>query len=505
MARIEKVERLAGLLRRTPDPEVQIAVAFLSGGLRQGRIGLGGAALFRAARQAPPAAAPTLELAEVDAAFARIGALAGPGTARNRSASFEALLARATGPEQEFLCRLVAGELRQGALEGVLAEAVARAAEVPADRVRRAAMMAGDLAPVARAALAAGERGLLAFDVRLFRPVQPMLADTAGSVEEALAELGEAAFEWKLDGARVQAHKSGAEVRVFSRQLREVTPAVPEVVEAIRDLAAREAILDGEVLALRADGKPQPFQVTMRRFGRRLEVEALRRELPLTPFFFDCLFLDGASLLDAPQRERFAALGRIAHAPLLVPSLVTSDAAEARAFYEEALRRGHEGLLAKAPGAAYAAGRRGKAWLKVKPARSLDLVVLAAEWGSGRRRGWLSNLHLGARETEGGGFVMLGKTFKGLTDELLVWQTARLLERETRREGHVVHVRPELVVEIEYGDVQASPRYAGGLALRFARVRRYRPDRRPEEADTFASVQEVYRRTTGEAPPSRLP
>jgi DNA ligase-1 len=502
-ARLEKIERLADVLRRTPEVEVEIAVAFLSGGVRQGRIGLGGATLFRAGRQARPASASSLDLAEVDAAFQHMATLSGPGSTRERAASFEALLARATGAEQEFLCRLVAGELRQGALEGVLAEAVARAANVPADRVRRAVMMTGDLGPVARAALTAGADGLLAFDVRLFRPLQPMLADTAGSVEEALAELGEAAFEWKLDGARVQVHRSGGDVRVFSRQLREVTPAVPEIVEAASDLPVREAILDGEVLALRPDLAPQPFQVTMRRFGRRLDVEAQRKELPLTPYFFDCLFLDGASLLDTPQRERFAALRGILPAPLLVPSLLTARAAEAQAFYDEALRHGHEGLVAKAPGAPYAAGRRGKAWLKLKPARSLDLVVLAAEWGSGRRRGWLSNLHLGARETEGGGVVMLGKTFKGLTDETLAWQTARLLERETRREGHVVHVRPELVVEIEYGDLQASPRYPGGLALRFARVKRYRPDKGAEDADTFAAVQEAYRRATGEPPPRR--
>src|SRR3989441_9061136 len=376
------------------------------------------------------------------------------------------------------------GELRQGALEGLVTEAVARAAGLDGDTVRRATMLAADLGRVARAALTQGAAGLTSFRVELFHPIQPMLAQAADDVADALTRLGgEAAFEHKLDGARIQVHKSGDGVRVFSRQLNDVTPAVPEVVEAVRRLPLTDAILDGEAIAVRPDGTPLPFQVTMRRFGRKLDVERLRAELPLVPFFFDILYADGAPLLDEPYARRFAVLAAVVPGEQRVARIVTSDAGEAGAFFVRAIAAGHEGLMAKALDARYDAGARGAAWLKLKPAHTLDLVVLAAEWGHGRRRGRLSNLHLGARD--GGGFAMLGKTFKGMTDEMLEWQTAKLLELETRRDGHVVHVRPELVVEVAFNGIQASPTYPGGLALRFARIVRYRPDKGPDQSDTI--------------------
>jgi DNA ligase-1 len=391
------------------------------------------------------------------------------------------------------------GELRQGALEGVLVEAVARASGISSASVRRAAMMAGKLAPVASAALTEGEAGLSRFAVQIFQPVQPMLAQPADSLACARDELtDDIALEWKLDGARIQAHKSGDDVRVFSRNLRDVTYAVPEVVESVRAIHAREAILDGEVIALRADGSPHPFQTTMQRFGRKLEVEALRRELPLTPFFFDCLALDGQPLIDHPQIDRYGLLASAAP-DLVVPNCVRPTPTAADQFLEETIARGHEGVMAKALGASYAAGRRGQNWLKIKVARTLDLVVLAAEWGHGRRRGWLSNLHLGARDPVHGSFVMLGKTFKGLTDRMLAWQTEKLLTLEISRTDYTVYVKPELVVEIAFNDVQGSPHYPGGVALRFARVKAYRPDKSAADADTIDAVKEIYRRSVRQA------
>jgi DNA ligase-1 len=486
--RLEKVERLGGLLKRLAPDEIEPAVAFLSGGPRQGRIGLGGRTLMDAAH-VPPAAEASLEIGEVDAALGVVAGARGRGSAAARTAALHALLARATRGEQEFLIRLIAGELRQGALEGVLLDAVARAADLPPDRVRRAAMLAGTLPPVARAAIVEGEAGLSRFSLTLFQPVQPMLAGSADDVGDAIGSLGTASLEYKIDGARIQAHKLGGDVRVFSRNLRDVSAAVPEIVEAVRALPARDLILDGEAIALRPDGAPQPFQVTMRRFGRKLDVDLRRRDLPISPFFFDVLQIDGRPLVDHPQHERFAALSDLAPASLVVSHVETGDPTEADAFFERALAAGHEGVMAKSPGAAYAAGRRGQAWLKVKRARTLDLVVLAAEWGHGRRRGTLSNLHLGARDPDHGAFVMLGKTFKGLTDEMLAWQTARLLEREIGRDAHTVYVRPELVVEIAFNEIQTSPQYPGGLALRFARVKRYRPDKTAAQADTIDAVR----------------
>ena len=489
--RLDKIGHLASCLRACEPASVPTAVALLAGQPRQGRVGIGYAAL-RTARAETPASTPKLTLAELDATLDRITGVSGKGAAGERARLLTELFGRATEPEQDFLVRLLVGELRQGALEGLMVEAVARAAALPLADVRRAVMVSGDVGAVAKAALGQGAAGLGRFAVVLFQPLKPMLAQPAESVVDALGQLGRAAFEYKLDGARIQAHKAGDEVRVFTRRLNEVTGAVPEVVEAVRALPVRKAILDGEAIALREDGTPQPFQITMRRFGRKLNVAALRAQLPLAPFFFDCLALDDDHLIDRPGAERFAALEAAAPATLIIPRIVTDRPEQAAAFAEQALAQGHEGVMAKALDAAYDAGARGRGWLKVKPAHTLDLVVLAAEWGHGRRKGWLSNLHLGARDHAG--FVMLGKTFKGLTDAILTWQTEQLLAREIARDAYTVYVRPELVVEVAFNDIQASPHYPGGMALRFARVKRYRSDKRAEDADTIETVRAIFAR-----------
>jgi DNA ligase-1 len=485
--RLQKIDLLANLLKRLEPREIEIVVPFLSGRTRQGRIGLGYATLRNAAGS--PAASPSLTVFDIDAALDAITQVKGSGSQARRLEVLSGIFARATEPEQRFLFGLIMGELRQGALEGILIEGIARAAGVPADRIRRAVMMAGDATPVASTVLTEGEGGLTQYDLQLFRPVQPMLAGSAEDVTGALEELGEASLEWKLDGARIQVHKSGDIVEVYSRQLNKVTSAVPEVVESVRALPARDLILDGEVISLMPDGRPQPFQITMRRFGRRLNVDEMRRELPLQPFWFDVLYLDGGAVIDVPQQKRFGELVRLAPVDTVIPHLVTADAERAAGFMEDAIARGHEGVMAKALDAPYAAGARGQSWLKVKRARTLDLVVLAAEWGNGRRQGWLSNLHLGARDTEKGGFAMLGKTFKGLTDEMLEWQTKEFLKIEIGRDRQTVYVEPRMVVEIAFNEIQVSPHYESGLALRFARVKRYRLDKPVTEADTFKTVQ----------------
>ncbi|HVX65885.1 MAG TPA: ATP-dependent DNA ligase [Bryobacteraceae bacterium] len=487
--RLEKIELLASLLRRLDPEEVEIVVDFLSGTTRQGRIGIGWAGLREAA--APPAETAVLEIHEVDRALDEFAKVRGAGSDKRKREILHRLLARATEREQQFLNGLLVGELRQGALEGIMLEAIAKASGVAVVAIRRAAMMAGEQAAVARAALESGAAGLDRFDVRLFRPVQPMLAQTAEDVAGALGDLGEAALEFKFDGARVQVHRSGEQVVVYSRSLNDVTAAVPEIVEAARSLPASDFILDGEVLSLTPEGRPQPFQTTMRRFGRRLDVERMRAELPLTPVWFDLLYLDGTPVLDEPQERRFAQLSELSPPAALVPHLRTADPERAAEFLRESLERGHEGIMAKAVDAGYAAGARGRNWQKVKVARSLDLVILAAEWGHGRRRGKLSNLHLGARDTVKGGFAMLGKTFKGLTDEMLAWQTEKLLKLEIVRDEYTVYVEPKLVVEIAFNEIQVSPRYPSGLALRFARVKRYRPDKSAADCDTFETVQKL--------------
>jgi len=486
--RLEKVDLLARLLKQLHPEEVEIVVAFLTGRTRQGRIGIGYGTIRDA--KGSPALDPSLEVADIDRTFESITKIQGSGAQRQRLELLTGMFARATEPEQQFLIGLLMGELRQGALEGIMVDAVAKASGIGADRVRRAVMMAGDIAVVARALIEEGEAGLHSYDVQLFRPIQPMLAQTAEDVTGALADLGEAALEFKMDGARVQVHKSGDDVMVYSRALNDVSAAVPEVVEAVRSLPAQNLILDGEVLSLLPDGRPQPFQITMRRFGRKLDVERMRGELPMTPFWFDLLYLNGGSFLDEPQARRFQALAELAPQSL-IPYIIATNAAAGDEFFEQSLSRGHEGVMAKAVGATYAAGARGQSWLKIKRARTLDLVILAAEWGHGRRHGWLSNLHLGARDTEKGGFAMLGKTFKGLTDEMLAWQTQELLKLEIGRDSYTVHVEPKLVVEIAFNEIQVSPRYPSGLALRFARVKSYRPDKTAAESDTFQTVQKM--------------
>ena len=493
--RLTKIGHLADLLRRLAPEEVDIAIPFLSGELRQGRIGLGPATIW-SARPPGSAETSTLSLADVDETFARIGTTSGAGSAAARQQLLSGLLQRATADEQDFLMRLLTGELRQGALESVLLEAVARASGIRSPAIRRAVMNAGALAPVAHAALVEGEPGLAGFTVQILQPVQPMLASPADNLDHAFDEIGsELSLEWKIDGARIQAHKAGDEVKVFTRNLRDVTAAVPEVVDVCRAIRIREAIFDGEVIALRADGSPHPFQTTMHRFGRRLDVDRLRIELPLTPFFFDLLYADGESLIDHPQGERMSRLASVASAHV-VPRMLRPTREQAERFLAETLERGHEGVMAKALDAVYSAGRRGRAWMKIKVARTLDLVVLAAEWGHGRRKGALSNLHLGARDPDTGGFVMLGKTFKGLTDEMLAWQTEKFLALETARDAHTVYLRPEVVVEIAFNELQESPHYPGGLALRFARVNGYRPDKSALEADTIETVRAIHRAAT---------
>ena len=514
--------------------EVALVVAFLSGELRQRQIGVGYAALTdllspRADAAGPvpqssaPADAPTLTVAETDRVFAAIGQVAGAGSQAERRRLLAELFGRATEDERSFLVQLVAGELRQGALEGVMIEAVARAAEVPAAEVRRALLVGGSLPAVARAALCgtadplaststtapAGPAGppldaltaLRSFALRVGRPLRPMLAAAAPTIAAAMEKVSPAGVEWKIDGIRVQVHKDGDLVTVFTRTLDDITTRVPEIAEAVCALPARAAVLDGEAVALFPDGRPRPFQITASRTGSQTEVASLRGDVPLTTFFFDLLHLDGEDLIDAPAHRRHEALARLLPAGLVIPRTVTEDPQDAQAFFDDAVARGHEGVVLKSLDAPYATGRRGSEWIKVKPRHTLDLVILAAEWGHGRRRGWLSNLHLGARDPATGGLVMLGKTFKGLTDQMLTWQTGRLLELADSPQGRpagdpkdahgVVRVRPELVVEIAFDGVQVSRRYPGGLALRFARVIRYRPDKTAAEADTIDAVRAV--------------
>jgi len=484
-SRTAKIETIAGCLARMTTAELPAGAAFLAGEPRQRRLGVGWASL----REVPPAAAePVLTVSDVDAAFEWLAALAGSGSQTARAAALETLLAAATAAEQRYLRGLIVGDLRQGALQSIVTDAVARAAGVPVADARRALMLLGDAGELAQIALTAGVAGLRAVHLEVGRPIHPMLAGSAPDLTTAMEKTGPSALEWKLDGARIQVHRSGTDVGVYTRSLDDVTARVPEVVEAVLALSSSRLVLDGEAIALRDDGRPQPFQVTGSRFGSSRDVADLRRTTPLTPFIFDVLHADGEDLLDLPGTERADRLAALLPEPMRVPRTVPSSADDAADFQRDALARGHEGVLVKALAAPYAAGRRGAGWIKVKPRHTLDLVVLAAEWGHGRRQGWLSNLHLGARADDGTGFVMLGKTFKGLTDALLTWQTERLLELETSRSGITVFVHPELVVEIAFDGLQRSTRYPGGVALRFARVLRYRDDKRADEADTLATV-----------------
>jgi DNA ligase-1 len=491
-ARSKKIERLASMLRDARGDEVGVAVAYLSGALPHGAIGVGWATLRDVP---PPAATPSVEVLEVDETLRRIGSTAGAGSRAERKRLVTTLFGRATELEQRFLRGLLTGEVRQGALEGVMVEAVARAADVPAMVVRRALMLGGDLGTVAAAALTDGARGLDRFRLRLLSPVLPMLAQTAEDLDDALARVHPASVEWKLDGARLQVHRLGPDVRAFTRNSADVTGRIPEIVERVSRLPVDAVVLDGEAIALRRDGRPHPFQVSMGRFGTRTADGQARTSTPLTCFFFDCLHLDGVDLIDRPQSERVATLERCVPHEMRVPRIVAETAEGAAPFFEDALARGHEGVMVKALDAPYESGRRGASWLKVKRANTLDLVVLAAEWGHGRRRGWLSNLHLGARDPASGGFVMLGKTFKGMTDAMLAWQTQRLQQLETHRDAYTVYVRPELVVEVAFDGLQSSTRYPGGVALRFARIKGYRPDKRAEDADTIETVLALHARS----------
>jgi DNA ligase-1 len=478
-SRSAKVALLAELLARLDRDEVAIAVGLLSGAPRQGRVGVGYATIY--AIRPVPAGDASLTVHDLDAAVAGIEAARGSGSAARRRAILGELLGRATAPEAEFIRLLLTGELRQGALAGLMVDAVARAAGVAGDLVRRALMLSGDLSQTAELALTEGEDGLHAVGFELFRPVLPMLASTAGSVVDAFTGLERASVEWKLDGIRIQIHRRDDEVRIYTRNLNEITHALPGIVSAVRRLDVRQAVLDGEALWMSEDG-PAPFQDTVSQIDGGAPPEGV------VTFLFDVLHVDGDDLLDLPLEQRAARLDTIAP-ELRIPSVLTSDPADGERVLRESLEAGHEGVVVNDAASAYAAGRRGKAWRKVKPVRTYDLVVLGAEWGHGRRRGWLSNLHLGARDPRTGDFVMVGKCFKGLTDELLEWQTRELLEREAGREGIAVLARPELVVEIALDGVQSSTRYPGGVALRFARVKRYRPDKDAREADTIDDLR----------------
>ncbi len=465
--RLAKIALLSDLLKQASPGEIELAIAYLSGTIRQSKVGVGWATLQKAKTHVGTSA--RLQLRDLDETLEKIATTSGKGSAGEKQRLLTDLFSRATAEEQDFLFRLLTGELRQGALEGIMVEAVAKARDLPASDVRRAMMLAGNLGAVAKG-------DLRSFAIEMFRPIKPMLAKTANDVDEALAELGRASFEYKLDGIRIQVHKNADKVRVYSRTLNDITAEIPTVVDISMNMDMSAVILDGEAVVLTADKRPVRFQDTMKGLAGAV------------PFFFDILYLDGTSLLDQP----YAARSKLLPEKYRPPRIITGDAQAAQGFFDAAIAAGQEGLMAKALGGAYEAGRRGGSWIKIKRANTLDLVVLAAEWGHGRRHGWLSNLHLGARDPNGG-FVMLGKTFKGMTDELLEWQTKRLQEIEVRREGRVVFVRPELVVEIAFNGLQDSPHYPGGLALRFARVVRYREDKKPEDADTIETVRHLHR------------
>ncbi|NJI60774.1 ATP-dependent DNA ligase [Microbacterium oxydans] len=489
-SRLAKIDALAELLARADISELPIVVGLLLAAPRQGRLGVGWRGL--SAIEIAHSDESTLTVGDVDDSLDALASTSGSGSAAGRTGILIDLGSRATAAEWDFLVRAMLGELRTGALSGVLLDAIARAADRPAALVRRAAMLSGDLGETARIALAGAEGDLEAVGLQVGRPVLPMLASTAATASEALQVTGEASVEYKLDGARIQVHRHGDEVGVYTRSLADITHRVPEIVEIVRSLPVHDIILDGETLSLDEDGGPRPFQETMSRFGAEVS-----RELVLRPWFFDVLHVDGRDLLDEPLSTRLSELERVA-GEWRMPGIVTADAAAAEQLSRDALAAGHEGVVVKAIDAPYAAGRRGKSWVKVKPVLTFDLVVLGAEWGSGRRRGWLSNLHLGARDPDGefgepGGFVMVGKTFKGLTDELLRWQTAEFPEHESHRTASTVFLRPDIVVEIAIDGVQRSPRYPGGIALRFARVKGYRPDKTAAEADTIQTLRSLLR------------
>jgi DNA ligase-1 len=487
-SRSRKIAVLAELLRSLEPEEVPIAVGVLAGAPRQGRVGVGYSTIYRI--ESAPAVEPSLTIAELDQAIADVQATTGTGSGSKRKQILGELLGRATEEEADFVKRLLTGELRQGALAGLMIDAVAKAAGVPGEIARRALMLSGDLTRTAQIAMTEGEEGLREVGFEIFRPIYPMLASTAESVGEAVASFKCSSVEWKLDGIRIQVHRRGEDVRIYTRNLNDITETLPGIVEAVRRLPVAQAVLDGEALWMSDDG-PAAFQDTVSRIDTEAPPEGI------VTFLFDLLHVDGEDLLDTPLQDRSARLEALA-SHLKIPSTLTSDPEEAQRVLDEALHAGHEGAVVKDAASLYSAGRRGKAWRKVKPVRTYDLVVLGAEWGHGRRQGWLSNLHLGARDPETGEFIMVGKCFKGLTDQLLEWQTKEILARESARRGIAVFARPELVVEIALDGVQSSTRYPGGVALRFARVKRYRPDKAADEADTIDEL----RRLLAARPPS---
>ncbi|HET7543631.1 MAG TPA: ATP-dependent DNA ligase [Polyangiaceae bacterium] len=492
-SRLRKIARLSGVLQKLDADELPAAVGFLCGELRQGRLGLGPRALQRL-RAEPGAEISQVSVLELDAVFQALEDLSGKGVASEREQLLSALFARLTAEEREFVVRLILGELRQGALESIVLDALAEAAQVSVESIRKAMLFSGNAAQVAVSAFRGGEAELGTFTIQLFRPLRPMLAQSAKDTAEAVSRAAPAAVEFKLDGARIQLHRAGTRVAIYSRYGNELTDALPEIVDLAQSFSAGSCVLDGEVIALRDDGRPQPFQVTMQRVGRKLGVARAREELPLRAFFFDCLYADGRVLVEQPNHERWQALCTAVPSVARVTRVEVAGAEAAEAALRAALDSGNEGVVVKSLASTYEAGRRGAGWIKVKPAPTLDLVVLAAEWGSGRRKGWLSNLHLGARDPDSGGFVMLGKTFKGLSDSMLAWQTEKFLELASERSEWLVRVRPELVVEIAFDGLQKSSTYPGGLALRFARVKRYREDKPASDADTIQFVRELFER-----------
>jgi DNA ligase 1 len=492
----EKVSILADLLGRSRGRETFLLAHYLVGSIPSGKLGIGWKTI-QPAIEGLAASDRSVEIPEVQKHLEDLSGVKGTGSVQEKIRILRRLFGMLKERERSFLIGLLLGEMRQGALEGIVLEAVAKASSLPSHLIRQSFMFSGDIGLVAEAALQRGAQGLELFGPRLFHPVSPMLASPAEDPEEVLQRLGEAAWEYKIDGARIQVHKGKGDVRIFTRQLKEVTESLPEIAAFARALPMEEAIFEGEAVALQPDGKPLPFQATMKRFGRIRDVEKTRGTIPLSSFFFDLLYLEGDPLFARPYGERFRLLASLFPPGHLIPRIITADEEKAKAFLQESLGAGHEGLMAKSLESAYIAGQRGFHWLKVKQARTLDLVVLAAEWGHGRRQGWLSNIHLGARDPESGRFVMLGKTFKGLTDRMLQWMTEKLLTLEMDRDGYTVYVRPELVVEIAYSDLQESPRYPGGLALRFARVKRFREDKQAGEADTIQTVWSAFEASSG--------
>lgn len=488
-SRLKKRAILSEMLSAADAGTIRLVVSYLSGELPQGRIGLG-PAMVGNVMNAVDTGTDAVSLQHVDQVMTDIGGTSGAGSKQRRETLLEDLLARVSADEQRFLAGLVLGELRQGALEAVLIESLADATGIDVAAVRRAVMLSADPAAVAETAFIDGVDGLSRYRLTPLAAMRPMLAQPVDTMADAMNALGHAVLQTKLDGARIQVHRDGDDVRIVTRQLNDVTERLPEIVERVRQLPVSSIILDGEAICLREDGRPLPFQVTMKRFGRSSQVDEMRKTLPMSDLYFDCLYLDGEELIDRPLTERLAALREVLPAEQRVTQLDTDDASVAAAFLADAFDLGHEGIMAKAPASVYAAGNRGSDWLKIKQAHTLDLVILAAEWGSGRRKGWLSNLHLAARD--GDDFVMLGKTFKGLTDKVLKWQTDALLEREVSRDDYTVYVRPELVAEIAVSDIQSSSQYPAGMALRFARLKRYRDDKTADDADTIDTVRSLF-------------